>query len=206
VITDQARRPGEPSHGWQGFEIGPTYSLPLPAASANRDEIGLDAGLSFTAKTGPIVGIGASISYHYWPASAELKQRFNEYLRAKTWNILKLGGGTWGLQVVQAGGHIRVARPTPRGARPWLQVGASVYHVDPNTSGYRGEAGFFTVTAPPLKRTQHLGYSVTVGADVLGGRSARIGLDAAYHFVECRDRYGENLRVFTLGIHAFFGR
>jgi hypothetical protein len=205
VTTDQLERPDDRSKGWYGFEIGPTFSLPLPAASANRDVIGLDAGLSCTGKTSPILGIGASIAYHYWPVSAESKREFNEILREVTLNTLKLGEGTWGLQVVQVGGHVRVAAPTTRKLRPWVQVGLSVYRVDPNTSGYSGNAGFFTVVAPPLDRTHHLGYSVAVGADLFGGTSARMGLDATYHFVECNDRYGESLQVFTLGAHLLLG-
>ncbi len=206
VVTDQAGPPGERAQGWYGFDIGPTFSLPLPAGSANRDEIGLDVGLSFTAKENPIVGVGADIAYHYWPVSAEFKQKFNELLRKELLNTLKLGGGTWGQQVVQFGMHIRVAAPAARGARAWLQVGVSSYRVDPNTSGYSGDAGFFTVTAPPLRGTLQFGYSVAGGADLFGGPRARMGLDATYHFVDCRDRYGENLQVLTLGAHALFGR
>ena len=197
--------PAESSKDWYGFEIGPTFSLPLPAASANRDELGLDVGLSFTAMPTQRVGFGANVAYHYWLASADLKQGFNEFLSAKTLNILKLGGGTWGLQVVQFGGHFRFAAPTASGVRPWLQVGASAYGVDPNTTGYSGDAGFFTVTASPLQRTYHYGYSVAVGTDLIGGRSARMGLDATYHFVGCSEQYGEDLQVFTLGVHVLFG-
>jgi len=205
VTTDEPERPDERSKGWYGFEVGPTFSLPLPAASANRDVIGLDAGLSCTGKTSPILGIGASIAYHYWPVSTKTKREFNETL-----GDLELGEGTWGLQVVQVGGHVRVAAPTTRNLRPWVQVGLSVYRVDPNTSGYSGNAGFFTVVAPPLDRTHHVGYSVVVGADLLGGRSARMGLDATYHFVDCNDRFGddrfgESLQVFTLGAHLLLG-
>jgi hypothetical protein len=206
VTPDQPQRPDERSKGWYGFEVGPTFSLPLPAASANRDVIGLDAGLSCTGKTSPILGIGASIAYHYWPVSTKTKREFNETL-----HHLELGGGTWGLQVVQVGGHVRVAAPTTRSTRPWLQVGLSVYRVDPNTRGYSGNAGFFTVVAPPLDPTHHLGYSVAVGADLFGGPSARMGLDATYHFVDCiNDRFGddhfsESLQVFTLGAHLLLG-
>lgn len=205
AITDATRRPNDGSQGWQGFEIGPTFSLPLPAASANRDVIGLDAGLSCTGKTSPILGIGASIAYHYWPVSTGTKREFNEILRDETLHTLEMGEGTWGLQVVQVGGHVRVAAPTTRNMRPWVQVGLSVYRVDPNTSGYSGDAGFFTVVAQPLDRTHHRGYSVAVGADLFGGTPARMGLDATYHFVDCKDPYGESLQVFTLGAHALFG-
>jgi hypothetical protein len=203
-ITEPAGQQGETSQDRYGFEIGPTFSLLLPVASAHRDEVGLAAGLSFTGESTSLVGVGADVAYHYWPVSAEFKQEFNELLRKQTLNTLELGGETWGLQVVQFGWHIRFAAPIS-GPRPWLQVGGSVYLVDPNTSGYSGDAGFFTVTAPPLKRTKHFGGSVAVGADLVGGPRARVGLDATYHFVNCIEHYGENLHVFTVGGHALFG-
>jgi len=203
--TDQAGVLSESPPGWSGFEIGPTISLPLPAGSANRDEIGLIVGLSFTEKTNPNVGIGADVAYCYWPVSAAFKQKFNENLSAQTLNTLRLGGGTWGLQVVQLGAHIRVVRPATRGMRPWLQLGAGAYRVDPNTSGYIGDAGFFTVNVPPLKRTHHMGFSFAGGTDLFGGPRARMGLDANYHFVKSSDVFGSDLQVFTLGVHALLG-
>jgi len=205
VIVARAGAPGESSKAWYGFEIGPTFSLPLPAASASHDEIGIDFGLSCTLKLSPNAGIGADIAYHYWPVSAEFKQQFNGFLSEHTLNTLELGGGTWGPQVAQYGLHIRVAPVNARGVRPWLQLGASAYRVQPNISGYSGDAGFFTVTAPPPQTTQHFGYSLAVGTDLFGGPSARMGLDATYHFVNSSDRYGVNLRVFTLGAHVLFG-
>jgi hypothetical protein len=204
-MPNQTRRQGASAQGWYVFEVSPTVSLPLPAASANRDEIGLGAGLSFTAKTSPIVGIGANIGYYYWPVSAGFKQQFNELLRDRTLHTLELGPGTWGLQVIQFGGHIRIGTPGSRCARPWLRVVPSVYRVDPNTSCYSGDAGFFTVVAPPLKRTLHFGCSVGAGADLFSGPHSRMGLDANYHFVNSCSRYGEDLHVFMLGAHAIFG-
>lgn len=204
AIADQTQSPGESSKSWYGLEIGPTFSLPVPAASASRSEIGLDVGLSCTAKTAPMLGVGVTFSYHYWPVSGEFKTEFNEFLGRQTLETLKLGGGTWGLQVVQFGVHFRVAAPSTRNVRPWLQVGLSTYGVDPNISGYSGDAGFFTVTAPPMKRTQSTGFSGAVGIDLLGGHPARMGLDATYHYVNCSEFYGQDLQVFTLGAHALF--
>ncbi len=205
AITVTYDRPGEHPLGWYGVEIGPTFSLPLPAASANRDVIGLDAGLSITAKPSRMVGLGVDVAYHYWPASAEFKQKFNDFLGEKTWNTLMLGGDAWGLQVVEYGGHVRIAAPDTYRVRPWLQVGAGLYKVDPHTSGYSGDAGFFWVIARPLPRTEHFGSSVTIGGDLFSARHARMGLDATYHYVGCRDTYGDDLRIFTLGAHVLFG-
>src|SRR5262245_22196943 len=205
VTANQAERPGERSRGAHGIEIGPTFSLPLPVGSANHDQMGLDAGLSCTWSTeNPYLGLGVDFAYHYWPVSAEFKQEFNHLLRAETWQTLQLGGGAWGLQVIEFGLHLRVAPPMARGARPWLQIGAGTYHVDPNTSGYSGDAGFFTVTAPPLERTQHLGGSLAVGAELFDRRYARVGLRGTYHVVDCSRRYGKDLQGLKLGAHALF--
>jgi hypothetical protein len=202
----QAARPDATWRGYHGFEIGPVFSLPLPAADASRDVIGLDAGLTITAKTSPNLGIGADVGYHYWPVSGVFKDGFNQYLGDLTWQTLMLGGGTWGLQVIQLGVHFRIAASNTRGVRPWIQVGGGTYRVDPNTTGYSGDAGFFTVAVPPLERTQHLGGSITVGADLLGLPPARMGLNATYHYVNTQEDYGEDLHVLTLGVHALFGR
>ena len=191
----------KPSSESYGIEIGPMIALPLPSASVHQDVIGFDAGLTFTAKSTPTFGVGADFSYHYWPVSDEFKQQFNE---DQLFNILKLGGDAWGLQVFQLGAHFRFATPVHQGVRPWIQVGAGVYRVDPYTTGYRGDAGFFTIMAQPLKHTNHFGSWAVAGVDLVGGPHARMGVDASYHFVECSEDYGKDLQVFTMGVHALF--
>ena len=188
------------------FVVSPTVSIPLAVGSTHRDQIGLDVGLSVSAPTGnSYLGVGMDASYHYWPVSGEFKQAFNDHLRSQTLQTLMLGGGIWGLRVTQLGVHLRVASHAPRGAWPWLRIGAGAYRVDPYTEGYSGDAGFFSVVAPPLKRTNHMGWSVAVGTDAIGGPRARMGLDATYHFVGCSETYAKNLQVFALGVHALFG-
>lgn len=204
TITDWSGLRSAP-RGWFGFEVGPVVSLPLPVASANREQVGLDAGVSFTAKLSRFGGLGADVAYHYWPVSTQFKQKFSDLLREGTLNTLMLGGGTWGLRVVQVGGHIRVHAPATRGVRPWLQLGASVYRVDPRISGFSGDAGFFRVTVSSPPPVDEIGASVAVGTDLVGGPHARMGVDANYHFVYCREMFRENLHVFTLGVHALFG-
>jgi hypothetical protein len=194
------------SEHWQGFEVGPTVSLPLPTASGHPDAIGFDVGLSFTQKSSNTVGIGIDFGYHYWPVSAEFKQEFNEFLGDQLLNTLELGGGAWGLQVLQLGAHVRFAKPEPQGVRPWLKLGAGTYRVDPYTTGYNGDAGFFSVQISPLKHQYHFGSWVTGGVDLVGGPHARMGVNASYHFVNTGENFGDDLHFFTLGVHALVGK
>lgn len=203
---NQIGRQSADARGWYAPEISATLSLPLAAGSAARREIGLGAGLSLTAKTSPIVGMGARFGYFYWPVSAAFKRQFNEVLRDQTLHLVELGAGTWGLRAVQFGWNIRIGTHGTRGVRPWLQVVPSLFRVDPNTSGYSGDAGFGTVVAAPLKHTLHVGCTVSAGAHLFGERHSRVGLDADYHFVNCDKSYGEDLHVFMLGAHASLGR
>lgn len=188
-----------------GFEIGPTFSVPLMTSSMNRLEPGAEAGLSATLLVAPRVGVGVDVAYHYWPVSRAFKKRFNDYLRMGTWNTLELGGETWGLQVLEYGGHIRLQASEMHGVRSWAAVGLHSFHVDPNMSGYTGDAGFFWVSVPAPRPTDHLGYSVSAGADLFGGRHARMGLHTTYYFVNCSDKYVSDLKVFTAGAHLSFG-
>jgi hypothetical protein len=182
-----------------GFEIGPTFSLPLPVGSVSRDEVGLETGLNCTVRTTPMLGIGPDFEYFYWPVSAEFKQQFNQLLASETFNTLKLGGDRWDLRVLRVGGHVQVSGPSTRVVRPWIQVGGGVCRVDPNTSGFGGNAGFFTVTAPPLPKTLHFGSMIAIGADLFRQSHVRVGLGATYYVVDCSEPYGQNLRALSLG-------
>jgi len=190
---------------WQGIELGPTFSLPIAAGSASREALGLDAGLSFTARNSSGLGAGLDMAYHYWPVSAEFKETYNELLRRQLFNTLELGGTTWGLNALQFTGHVRFIAPTAGALRSWAKVGGGFYIVNPHISGYSGDAGFFTVTAGPLKPTNHLGWYCTTGCDLLGGPRSRVGLDATYHRLDCFRTYGSNLGVFTIGAHVLVG-
>lgn len=171
----------------------------------NRLEPGADVGVSATLPTTSGMGIGVDVAYHYWPLSGAFKQRFNDRLHRTTLNTLELGAGTWGLQVVQYGGHIRVDESEFHGVRTWVTIGMHAFLVDPRITGYEGDAGFFQVWASPLPVTNNLGGSIMAGADLFGHRHARMGLHAAYYIVECSERYGSDLQVFTAGAHLLFG-
>ncbi len=206
VLTNPNKSSPDTTNHWHGFELGPTFALPIPAASASRDESGMDAVVSFTAKRSHDMGVGLDVAYHYWPVSDEFKDKFNELLRQGTLNTLQLGGTGWRLNARQITAHVKLAAPRDRVLRAWLQAGAGLYQVDPNTTGYSGDAGFFTVRIGRLKRSTYPGYYFTAGVDVRNGPGTRLGFNASYHRVRCRNGYGSELGVFSVGGHALFGR
>ncbi len=206
VLTNPDNSPPDTTQHWYGFELGPAVSIPIPDGSASRDESGLDAGLSFTGNRNRNMGFGLDVAYHYWPVSGDYKDTFNELLRRETWNTLQLGGTGWRLNARQLTAHVKLTALADRTWRPWLQAGVGFYQLDPNTTGYSGNAGFFGVRIGSLKRTTHPGYNITAGAEVRGGPRTRLGLNASYHRVRCRQAYGSELEVFSVGCHVFFGR
>lgn len=206
VLTNFDDSPQDTTQHWHGFELGPTLSFPVAGESASRQESGLTAGLSFTGKPNRNLGIGLDVAYHYWPVSDEFKDTFNELFRQGTWNTLELGGTGWRLNARHIAAHVKLAALADRVLRPWLQAGVGLYQLDPNTTGYSGDAGFFSVSIGPLRRSSHPGYHVTAGADVRSGAGTRLGFNASYHRVRCRKAYGSELRVFSVGCHALFGR
>ncbi|MGH7741154.1 MAG: hypothetical protein ACRENS_03945, partial [Candidatus Eiseniibacteriota bacterium] len=194
------------TRGLYALEFGSFFSAPIRAAGASRDEPGFDAGLNFTAMLNSSIGVGVDVAYHYWPVSTAFKDTFNTSLRDQTLNTLELGGTTWRLNTLQYTGHIKLAAPSYGALSPWLQIGAGLYRVDPNTTGYSGDAGFFTVIVQPLKRTSHFGYNFTTGIDVSTGPRARLGIIGSYNWLNCHDTYNSNLGIFSIGVHALFGR
>jgi hypothetical protein len=205
VITEKPTRHSEGSARWHGLEFGTTFSLPIPAASASHDEVGLDVGFSVTSKPNSRSGVGVDVAYHHWPVAGAFKETFNELLRRETLNTLELGGTTWRLNTLQLTGHIKFAAPADWVPRPWVQVGAGSYRVDPNTTGFSGDAGFFRIVAGPLKPTADIGFYVMAGIDLIGGPRTQVGLNASYHGVNCHEVYGSDLRVFSIGAHVTFG-
>jgi len=197
--------PADSTGWWHGFEVGATFSVPTPRVSASRDELGLDLGVCSTAMLTPNFGAGLDVAYHYWPVSGAFKETFNERLRNGTLNTLELGGTTWRLTSLQVSGHLKLAAPTEWVMCPWLQVGAGTYRLDPNTTGYSGDAGFFTVTVGPFRSTSHLGYHFAAGVDCPTRLHTRFGLTASYHRVMCGEVYGSDLSIFSIGGHLLFG-
>lgn len=199
-VTDEPGPNTAAERAVQGFEFGPTFSLPLAAASANREVLGLDAGVTCTMRLKPRFGVGLDAAYHYWPVSTDFKEGFSRRLR-----LVTLGGSAWGLQIRQLGGHVRLETPVLRDSRAWLQLGLNSYRIDPNTTGYEGDAGLFWVSAPPLEAVTVSGYSISAAVERVHGPGLRVGLDVTYHRVSCEDEFGQNLEVFTLGAHTLFG-
>jgi hypothetical protein len=181
--------------------------MPTPLVSASRDELGLDVGLSLTVlTTTSAISAGLDVAYHYWPVSAAFKETFNERLRDETLNTLELGGTTWRLTALQVTAHLKLSAPTNLVLSPWLQLGGGTYRIDPNTTGFSGDAGFFGVSAGPLRSVVHLGYYLETGVDCPSRLRTRFGLVGSYHHVICRDIYGSDLSVFSIGGHVLYGR
>ncbi|MFN8588837.1 MAG: hypothetical protein U0704_13670 [Candidatus Eisenbacteria bacterium] len=185
-------------------ELMTTGALPLPYATANRSVSGLDVGLSATVLENASAGMGFDYAYHYWPVNDAFKRAVSTDLRNSTLTAVEFGPGTWGLQVVQMTGHLAIESPALAGRTVWLRVGGGVYRVDPNTTGYSGDAGFFIVNMPPLKRTFHRGAYVMAGGDVFGVGPMRVGLDALYHHAWTRNSWLADLDVWSVGAHARF--
>lgn len=205
VVVDEKPNAADANLDRFRFEVGPTFSMPLPTASANRDVPGLDAGLQVTMMQDRYFGLGAGFAYHYWPVSTEFKEGFSQLLRNGTLNILELGGSTWDLNVYQWTLHFKGVARNRSAVTPWLQPGVGSYRVDPNVSGYSGDAGFFSVKAGPLPPKTFFGYYVAAGTDVRVGPHASLGIFGIYHRVGTKKDLGADLEVFSLGVHAPFG-
>lgn len=192
--------------GWHDFEFGPTFSVPIPAEGASKDELGMNVGLSGTLRHDSHFGVGLDVAYHYWPVSGEFKKEFNQLLYEQTLSALQLGGTTWRLNVIQLTGHAKAAATIGRLVHASLQAGAGVYLVDPNTTGYSGDAGFFSIEAGPLKRSTELGFYLETGVDFRCGPHMSLGLVGTYHHVSSNYTFGSDLGIFSVGAHALFGR
>ena len=187
------------------LEFGAQFGIPLPAADIASTELGFKTGASLTEMLSPGVGVGLDLAYHYWPASSEFKDKFSTLLRYETLNTLELGGTTWRLSAVQMTGHLKFVAPVER-MRPWLQIGAGAYVVDPHVSGYHGDAGFFFVDAGPFPRKVVTGGCAGVGVDLVNNGSMRFGLDVSYDHLWSKDTYGSDFDAFAIGGHLLFGR
>lgn len=198
--------PPGPPHEWHRIEFGLHAALPLPTAEMANTELGMNAGLTVTAMTNSVFGFGADIAYHYWPTSNEFKSNFNAKLRSDSWNTLELGGTTWRLSAIQVTAHVRAVAPISGPLRPWAQLAVGVYHVDPNTRGYRGPAGFFFVDAPPLSSVQLPGYSGSIGIDFKNSSNVGLGLHASYDHIKSGNELGSDFVAFSIGGHVRYGR
>lgn len=206
VLTDGPREGRGDGLHRRGFELGPTISLPLPIASASRERIGLSMGLALTVSDEPSGGFGAGVAYHHWPVSTGMKQAFEARLAEDTQNTLRLTPGTWELDVIRYGIHVQHLLPGTSPSRPWLRAGIHFYRLDPNIGGYTGDAGFFTVSAGPLRTTNHVGGSLAAGVNLCSAFGAAIGLEVDHHWVPLKGLYGDDLHVLSLGAHARFGK
>lgn len=207
VLTAQITGPkvGSPPLFAGRLEFGPTFSVVLPAADASRAEPGLSAGVTATWMASPHVGAGLDFAYRYWPASNDFKAQFNRQLRAQTLNTLELGGTTWRINAIQMTAHAKFVAPPFAGIKPWGRIGTGLYRMDPNTTGYSGDAGFFSITARPLETSIHPGVYAAAGFDLSSGSSVRLGLGVSYDRVWCKEMFGSDFGAFAIGGHVLFG-
>ena len=207
VLTAQITGPrAESSPLFAGrLEFGPTFSVVLPTADASRAELGLSAGVTATWMASPHVGAGLDVAYRYWPASDDFKARFNQQLRGQTFNTLELGGTTWRINAIQLTAHAKFVAPPIAGIKPWGRIGTGLYRMDPNTSGYSGDAGFFSITARPLETSLHPGVYAAAGFDLSSGSSVRFLLGVSYDQVWCKEKFGSDFGAFAVGGHLLFG-
>ena len=187
-----------------GLELGAQFSIPLSGADVASSELGMNAGLSLTSMSGPTLGIGLDLAYHYWPASNGFKQGFNSLLSRETFDLARLGGTTWKLSALQMTGHLKVVAPAVGRVRPWLKAGAGAYLVDPHTSGFSAQEFSFQVKIGPFPNEIVAGFSGIIGVDLLNRGRTSFGLDASYDHLWSHDALGSNFDALALGVHVLF--
>lgn len=205
IATAEITGPGAPS-AIHGLEFGALFAIPLPAADITNTEIGLATGLTLTSLMTPHVGAGLDFVYHYWPAGDAFKATFNSLLGRETYGLIELGGTTWRLNVLQMTGHLKFVAPLGGGMRGWLQIGGGPYRIDPNTTGFSGQEGFFIFNVRPLKTRVLGGACGSIGVDLVNSGRMRFGLDASFDHVWSKDDFGSDFDAYAVGGHLLFGR
>ena len=202
LTADITGPPGEPA--WRRWEIGAQFAIPLPAADVATTEMGLKTGLTLTGMLNANVGVGLDVVYHDWPTSDEFKANYNAFLRHETSSAVS-GTTTLRLSALQLAGHLKLSARSGGRMRPWLQVGAGAYFVDPNTSF--GSGDLIYVVGHDATLPQSVGGACgTVGVDLERSGSMKFGLDASYDHVWTKNTLGSNFDAFTVGAHLLFGR
>jgi hypothetical protein len=209
IVTAQITSPVVPAGDSTyrgGLQLGATLGFPLPGGDISNAELGVNAGVVVNWMGTPDFAVGLDVAYHYWPASDEFKADFNKLLRNETLGIIELGGTGWNISALQATGHLKFLAPIHSRVRPWLQIGGGVYRVDPHTTGFEGDAGFFTVSIKPFKVTSKAGFCGAAGVEFKSGSSLHLGLEASFDHVLCKDEFGSDFVAWALGGHILFGR
>ena len=190
---------------WFGAQLG----FPIPGDDLGNDQLGVDAGLTFSHMKSPFIGIGVDVAYHYWPASASYKAAFDQFLRQTRYQVLD--GTSWAFDALQTTFHLRLAAPLMERHEAWMKIGGGVYRVDYNTQPPSWEGTSVRVIGPMHDVETVFGASASVGFDVRSTPGIALGLDGTYHYLSEEVLFGgqstmPSFSTFTVGLHLVFGR
>lgn len=173
-------------------EIGAQLAFPIAAGDVGDHERGIQAGFTGTWFDETRSGIGLDVAYHYWPVSAGFKAGFESQL----YGLLEIGDPNWNISALQTTAHIKAVAPFRGAARPWLQIGAGGYRVDP----------MLQLMGQRLDAKWEAGANVALGFDYDANPRLRLGLDVSYHSVWMKHDVGAYFNAFEMGMHLLFGR
>lgn len=198
--------PAEAGTTWVGAQL----HFPVPARDIGDTQLGVGAGVTLTRMMNAHAGVGADLSYHYWPASAGYEAAFDRYLRSTRYEALE--GSTWAFTTLQVTGHVKLVAPAGQRFAPWVQVGAGAYRLNRSLDERRPEGTYAWVTGPRLGNISIVpGWYGGVGLDFHVSSPVVLGLDATFHHLSSRDKSWSGVNdlpdfsAFTLGAHVLFG-
>ena len=173
-------------------EIGAQLAFPLPAGEVGDHQLGIHAGATANQFFHPNFGWGLDVAYQYWPVSPEFKTSYER----RFYGLFKIGDPTWDISALQTTAHMKALAPLRTAYRPWAQLGAGFYIVDPRLE-FMGEK-LVTRLVP--------GAFISIGFDYDANPRLRLGLDASYHHLRLKQELGSDFNAFEVGTHLLFGR
>ena len=173
-------------------EIGAQLGFPIPTAEIGDHQLGIQGGLTASLFPHDKVGIGLDAAYHFWPVSPEFKATFE---RPTLW-LVRIGDSTWNISAIQTTGHLKIVPPWRSAFRPWGQIGAGLYLVNPMLD-FLGEK---------LDSKFQRGAYGSLGFDYDANPRLRVGLDVSYHHLWTKGDMGSDFDAVEVGTHLLFGR
>jgi hypothetical protein len=173
-------------------EIGPQLGFPVPAAEIGNHQLGINAGVTANLFDQPVVGMGLDVAYHYWPVSSEHKATFERGFSG----LLEIGAPDWNISAIQTTAHLKIVPPVSGAFRPWWQLGAGMYGMNP----------LLDFMGVKLKSQWQPGAFTSIGFDFEASPRMRVGLDVSYHRVWVKDKFGSDFHAFEVGTHLLIGR
>ena len=205
VVTADVTGPqGEPGL-FRNWELGAQLAIPLPVADIASHEVGIRTGAILTGMLNPNLGVGVALVYHHWPTSDGFRASYNALLRHETSKPALLGTTTLSVDALQMAGHLKFVAPRGGRLKPWLQIGAGAYIVDPNTA-FSDEDLISVITLDATLAQVVAGASGTVGVDLVNGGRMKFGLDVSFDHLWSKDALGSDLDAVAVGGHLSFGR